>query len=378
MAVGRRHGPADANFSFKNKLMPKESQPMTPFTPIKHFDDTRNALGQQTRVENTRAAAADFREQMLKGPKVRYFESFDLIKLVYPTRYGLRNAYSAERANEFLHITNRVFVVQFDTAEGLKTLLVSPSDHERGGETPYFRRLQDSTPKLLTERIVSRFATVPDVLEQIGLKPEAVDYITYDHLHTQDVRRWLGTDDSPSLLPKASLLVHRREWANALDLSPYQRDWYCPQGVVGVPERKVIQFEGSVMLGGGVALVHTPGHTEGNHSIVVHTDEGLWVISENGISVDAYAPLHSKIWGVAKYAKRIGTEVIINGNTLENSVDQYISMVQELTIAGPSQRDPRFPNMFPSSELTPFWMFPGTVPSFIVRHAAHGALVKPS
>ena len=351
---------------------------MTQFTPIKHFDDGRDALGQQTRVENTRAAAADFREQMLKGPKVRYFESFDLIKLVYPTRYGLRNAYSAERANEFLHITNRVFVVQFDTAEGLKTLLVSPSDHERGGETPYFRRLQDSTPKLLAERIVTRYATVPEVLEKIGLKPEAVDYITYDHLHTQDVRRWLGTDDSPSILPKASLLVHRREWASALDLSPYQRDWYCPHGTVGVPEHKVLQFEGSVMLGEGVALVHTPGHTEGNHSIVVHTDEGLWVISENGISVDAYAPLHSKIWGVARYAKTLGTEVIINGNTLESSVDQYISMVQELAMAGPSKRDPRFPNMFPSSELTPYWMFPGTAPTFMVKHAVHGAVVKPA
>lgn len=350
---------------------------MTQFTPIRHFDDTRDAPGQQTRVENTRAAAADFREQMLKGPKVRYFESFDLIKLVYPTRYGLRNAYSAERANEFLHITNRVFVVQFDTVEGLKTLLVSPSDHERGGETPYFRRLQDTTPKFLTDRIVTRYTTVPEVLEKIGLKPEAVDYITYDHLHTQDVRRWLGTDDGPALLPKASLLVHRREWASALDLSPYQRDWYCPHGVVGVPERKVIQFEGSVMLGEGVALVHTPGHTEGNHSIVVHTDEGLWVISENGISVDAYAPLHSKIWGVAKYARALGTEVIINGNTLESSVDQYISMVHELTMAGLSKRDQRFPNMFPSSELTPYWMFPGTAPTFMVKHAVHGRVVRP-
>jgi hypothetical protein len=35
--------------------------------------------------------------------------------------------------------------------------------------------------------------------------------------------------------------------------------------------------------------------------------------------------------------------VIINGNTLENSVGQYISMVQELTIAGASLRDPSLP-----------------------------------
>lgn len=349
---------------------------MTHYMQITHFDGARAALGQQTRVEDTRAASAEFRKQMLAGPKVRYFESFDLIKVVYPTRYGLRNAYSAERFNDYLHITNRVFVVQFDTAEGVKTLLVSPSDHERNGETPFFRRLQDRTPPFVQNRIVKRYANVPDVLARIGIAPEDVDYITYDHLHTQDVRRWLGTDQEPAQFPNAKLLVHFRELASAQDLNPYQRDWYCPNGLAGIPEERIVAFEGSVMLGEGVALVHTPGHTEGNHSIVVHTDEGLWVTSENGISVDAYAPRQSTIWGVAKYAETIGTEVIINGNTLENSVDQYTSMVQELTIAGPSQRDARYPNIFPSSELTPSWMSPGTSPSFLVKHARHGTLTQ--
>lgn len=349
---------------------------MSHYTAIKDFDDSRKALGQQARVEDTRAASESFRKTMLAGPKVRYFESFDLIKLVYPCRYGLRNAYSAERWNEYLHMTNRLFVVQYDTPDGLKTLLVSPSDHERGGETPFFRRMQNNTPKFIVDRIITRYATVPDVLERIGLKPSDIDYITYDHLHTQDIRRWLGTDDEPALFPNAKLLVHHREWASANDLNPYQADWFPPLGLVGISEDKLIQFDGSVMLGDGVALVHTPGHTEGNHSIIVHTDEGLWVTSENGISVDAYAPKLSTIKGVAKYAEAIGTEVIINGNTLENSVDQYTSMVQELTIAGPSQRDSRYPNVFPSSELTASWMFPGTTPSFTVKHAVHGQLVK--
>lgn len=349
---------------------------MTDYTPITAFDDSRKALGQQARVEDTRAAALDFRKQMLAGPKVRYFESFDLIKLVFPTRYGLRNAYKSERLNKHLFITNRLYVMQYDTPDGLKTLLSSPSDHERNGETPFFRRLQDSTPDFMLKLAVKRYTTVPGVLASIGLSPEDVDYITYDHLHTQDVRRWLGTDDEPATFPNAKLLVHYQELASALDLNPYQRDWYCPNGVVGIPDHRIIPFEGSIMLGDGVALVHTPGHTEGNHSLVVHTDEGLWVTSENGISVDAYAPQHSTIWGVADYANAIGTEVIINGNTLENAVDQYISMVQELTIAGPSQRDPRYPNVFPSSELTPSWMFPGTTPSFQVKHAVHGMLTK--
>jgi hypothetical protein len=349
---------------------------MSAFQPIKHFDGSRKAKGQQARVEDTRAAAEAFRKDMLRGPKLRYFQSFDLVRVPYPTRYGLRNAFSRERWVEFLHLQNRIFVIQFDTPEGVKTLLASPSDHERNGETPFFRRLQETTPAFITDRIVKRQTTVPQLLAQIGLKPEDVDYITYDHLHTQDVRRWLGTDDEPALLPNAKLLVHWREWECARDLIPYQADWYCPSGIAGIPDRKVVQFDGSVMLGDGVALVHTPGHTEGNHSIVTHTDEGLWVTSENGISVDAYAPLQSKVPGVADYARALGSEVIINGNTLENSIDQYISMVQEKTIAGPSLRNPDVPNVFPSSEMTPFWLFPGTTPSFYVGEARHGTLVR--
>ncbi len=349
---------------------------MSHFTKITHFEGCRSALGQMARVENTRTAAEEFRKYMLAGPKVKYHESFDLVKLPYPSRFGLRNAFAHEYLVEYLHLQNRLFVVQFETSEGLKTMLVSPSDHERNGETPFFRRVQDTTPSVLVNLIVKRQTTVPKILKKIGLKPEDVDYITYDHLHTQDIRRWLGTATEPGLFPNAKLLVHRREWASTLDLNPYQADWYCPNGVTGVSEDKIIQFDGDIMLGDGVALIHTPGHTEGNHSIVVHTDEGIWVTSENGISVDAYAPLLAKAAGVSDYAEITGTEVIINGNTLENSIDQYISMVQEKTIAGPSKRDPRFPNVFPSSEMTSFWAFPGTKPAFYVGKAKHGKLQK--
>lgn len=348
---------------------------MSSFQQIRHFDDSRKAYGQQARVEDTRAAAGDFRREMLAGPKVRYYQSFDLVRVPYPTRYGLRNAFSREKWVEFMHIQNRMFIIQFDTPDGVKTLLVSPSDHERNIETPFFRRLADNNPDFLTNMIVKRQSTMPELLAQAGLRAEDVDYITYDHMHTQDVRRWLGSDENDPVLPNAKLLVHWREWESTKDLNPYQADWYCPNGIAGVPDDKVIRFDGSIMLGDGCALVHTPGHTEGNHSIVAHTGEGLWVTSENGVSVDAYAPELSTVAGVAEYAKMIGTEVIINGNTLENSIDQYISMVQEKTIAGSSKRDPRFPNIFPSSEMTPFWAFPGTRPAFYVGEARHGELV---
>jgi hypothetical protein len=135
-------------------------------------------------------------------------------------------------------------------------------------------------------------------------------------------------------------------------------DWYCPNGIDGIHPSRVILLDGDTMLGESVALMHTPGHTEGNHSFVAHTPEGLMVTSENGVAPDSYAPRASRIPGVARYAEQTGMEVILNGNTLEGGLDQYISMVQEKEVAGPSVRNPEFPNMVCSSELAAYWAFP--------------------
>jgi hypothetical protein len=140
--------------------------------------------------------------------------------------------------------------------------------------------------------------------------------------------------------------------------------WYCPEGIAGVPEDKVILLDGDVILGDGVALIHTPGHTEGNHSIVVRTTEGLFVTSENGVGADSYAPMNSRIPGLKRYAERTGIDVILNSNTLERGLDQYISMIQEREIAGVSPRNRDFFNVVSSSELTAYWLFPGIRPTF--------------
>ena len=313
---------------------------------------------------------------MLKGPEVRYYASFGLARAPYPTKYGLLNACSAP--TPFIHIFNRLFVIQVDTDHGLKTLLASPTDVHAAAKTPFFARLsatfgpfQEQGRKLLGPTI----ATVPVVLDRLGLSPEKVDYISYDHLHTQDLRNWLGSGEKTGLFPNAKLLVMRQEWESTKALLPAQSDWYCPNGIDGVHPSRVILLDGDTMLGDSVALMSTPGHTEGNHSFVAHTPEGLMVTSENGVCPDAYAPLHSKIPGVAKYAAATGVEVILNGNTLERGLDQYISMVQEKEVAGPSIRNPEFPNMVCSSELAAYWAFPGIKPTMSFGDLSFGRLV---
>lgn len=345
------------------------------FKAIKHFEGARQAVLPATRVEQVREASLQFRQDMLAGEKVHFFQSIDLVKVPYPSYYGLRGAYTLQHAFPYMHILNRMFVVQFKTAAGLKTMLFSPSDVEGNRETPFFKHLSRYSPRVVEQFMAPVLNTVESALQSIGLKPEQIDFISYDHLHTQDVRRWLGTRHQAGFFPNAKLIVHQQEWDSANGLTPIQAEWYCPNGIADIPEEKIIKFSGDVMLGDGVALIHTPGHTEGNHSLVVHTDEGLWVTSENGVSVDSYMPLASSIPGLREYAKRTKSEVVLNGNTLENSIDQYISMVQEKTIAGPSLRNPNFPNIFPSSELTWFWANPLARSSHYVGQAKHGELI---
>ena len=42
---------------------------------------------------------------------------------------------------------------------------------------------------------------------------------------------------------------------------------------------------------------------------------------------------------------------MLNSNTLEDSIDQYDSMVKEKCLADANRDDPRFFNVFPSSEM---------------------------
>lgn len=332
------------------------------FRRLQHFAGARQHARPVDRLAAIRRGAAALREELLSQAPVPCYRSASLIRVPYPTRYALLGVATAP--TPLVHILNRMFIIQFRTPAGLRTLLASPSDTVGGRETPFFKRM--SRPlRFLGPRGEALLAPVLGSVEQAladaGLTPDDVDYISYDHLHTQDLRRWLGPG---AYFPRAKLLVMQKEWESAHGLLPTQADWYCPHGLDGVDPGRVVLLDGDTQLGEGVALLHTPGHTEGNHSFVVRTDAGILVTSENGVGADAYAPRSSAIPGVRRHARETGAEVILNGNTLEGSVDQYLSMMEEREVAGPCPQDPSFYNVVPSSELTAYWAFPGIRPTF--------------
>lgn len=346
---------------------------------ITDFDGARSAAQPQARLAEVRKRAQAFRERFLDEPEVLFYKSINLVRVPYPTWYAYSGVF-AQNAYKFplVHILNRLFVVQYKDFEGKwRTLLFSPSDLEGNRETPFFKRLAEKfpAPRRVQDLLAPVFRDVPAALAEAGIRPEQVDYISYDHLHTQDVRRWLGDAGRPGFFPNAQLLVHRQEWLSTQALLPVQADWYCPGGIAGLPAARIVQFEGSLALGPGLALLHTPGHTEGNHSLAVRVPDGIRVTSENGVGADAYAPQNSRVNAIRRYAKATGVEVILNGNTLENSNDQYLSMVLEKTVAGPSV-NPDYPNCASSSECTPGWVTPGIQVSYLVGEAEFGRPVQ--
>ena len=99
------------------------------------------------------------------------------------------------------------------------------------------------------------------------------------------------------LFPNAKLLTQRKEVDTFARCTRCSGPGTCRTAWTDVIEDNVVLLDGDVELGKGVALVWTPGHTDGNHWLAVNTDDGVWVTSENGVCADTWHPHHSKIPG---------------------------------------------------------------------------------
>jgi hypothetical protein len=344
-------------------------QPGSPprLSQLTELSDAWRAPSAGERLVEVRRAAPRLRERILESGQVSSVRTFDLSRLPYPTSFGFAGA--AISPLPYLVMTNRANLVQFETEDGeKKTLLFNPTDVDRSANTPFFADLRRGMGERLSRWMMAtlRRPTVKEHLSGIGVRPEAIDYIAFDHLHTQDLRAILGSSDEggvSAFFPRAKLLIWRPELEIFRGIHPLQRWWYIPEALRGVPEDRIIAVDGDLLLGRGVALVRTPGHTVGNWSLVLNTESGVWAVSENGIACDAYAPEASSIPGLRRYAARERVEVILNSNTLEGRNEQYTSMVLEKALVDRSRKNPAFYQHQSSSELTATPFTPGLSPT---------------
>jgi hypothetical protein len=359
--------------------------------PFSEFETANGTWPRGDRPAAIRDAAAAFRDRFATPEnRVTAVRTIDIASAPYPLKFAFGGA--AKGTNPYINIVNRMQIVQFEDFDGRpRTLVYEPTVTAGPQEAPFYEQmmrlpLPDSLSEFLAYRVLAKIWNEPDqALAKAGLRPEDVDYVSFDHLHVQDVRFVLGTTEPmegeseprPPLFPNAKLITQRREWDTFASIHPMQWAWYVGDGVKDVPADKVVLIDGDVELGRGCALVWTPGHTDGNHSLCINTLDGVWVSSENGVCADNWHPELSKIPGVRRTAAYFGREVILNSNTLEDSIDQYDSMIKEKALADPHPRDSRFANVFPSSEM-PSWKRQWPVlPTFSYGGINYGEVKRP-
>ena len=339
------------------------------------------------RLRAVREAAAAYKVRFKEQGQVRAVRSVDIAAAPYPVGYAFHGAVSVPTL-PLISMINRMVVVQYDDWNGTaRTLVFEPTMPAGSAEAPFYSNLRRRLGRVpggrFVERIVVQYYNEPDdVLARLGLTAADIDFCTFDHLHVQDPRMILGstaviggeTTPRQPLFGDARLLVHSRELATLQSLHPMQWAWYVEGGLDGVDPDKFVAFDGDIELGPGIALLWTPGHTDGNHSLVINTSDGVWVSSENGISLDNWQPELSKIPGVRRYHESLGREICPNANTLEDSLDQYDSMVMEKTLADHCKDDPRWLQILPSTELAPWRRFWPVVPTYVHGGIRYGTI----
>lgn len=342
---------------------------------VSDLDDAWRQPTPGVRLDAVRAAARRFGDRLRAGERAVAVRTYDMVTLPYPASFGL--AAAATSPAPYLFLRNRMQLVQVRSGTRLLHVLVNPSDPERAARTPYFARLAARYGEKLSRRwLATIHGSVAAALPEWGLVPGDIDYVTFDHLHTQDLRGLLGTATEEPLLPRARLLVQRAERLIFSLLHPLQADWYIRDALAGVPPDRIVVLDGDYLLGSGLALLRTPGHTAGNHSIAVYTDRGIWTISENGVCADSYAPTLSRIPGIARHAREADVEVLLNSNTREGSLDQYTSMILEKTLADAVPDRPELAQHFPSSEMVAHPLAPWLTPSYSHGAITHGTVVR--
>lgn len=349
---------------------------------VHDLDDAWNTSGAGPRLRMLRRHAERLGDRLREGERAVSVRTIAITDLAYPAAFAFGRALKS--AFPYVLLRHRCLLVQVRVAaDEVRTILFNPTDRQAGEATPFFRGLKRRF-SYAGRWVETRHGTVEAGLLEVGLSPEDVDVIAFDHFHAQDLRPLFGTTGDglrpriPARFPRAKLLAPRCEWNDWDDLHPLQRPFFVRDGKRGIDPGRVVLTDGDLTLGAGALLLRTPGHTSGNQTLFVHTDEGVFGCSENGCSADSWSPYESRLPGLLAHAKRFDAEVVLNSNTLERGADQYSSMVVERSMVDRFREAPAFVQMFPSSEMVPSALAPGLRPSVLVNERSSGTLVLPA
>jgi glyoxylase-like metal-dependent hydrolase (beta-lactamase superfamily II) len=127
------------------------------------------------------------------------------------------------------------------------------------------------SPKLKDIYGIDHDRAVGDALREIGLGPEAIDTVVMSHLHfdhSGGATRRTASGAIEAVFSRASHVVQRREWQDAIAPHERNRASYLPENIE--PLAGLLRLaDGEAEVAPGVTVLPTPGHTAGHQSVLV-------------------------------------------------------------------------------------------------------------
>ncbi len=160
---------------------------------ITDLDEAWRTTSHGPQLRAVRRGAERLRERFASGPRCVSVRTLPLSTLAYPTRYAFWAAAIAPAP--FVIMTHRCALVQFQRNGQLQNLLFNPTDVEGARATPFFARFIETFGARMSNLAAGKFDTLESQLARLGVTPEDIDYVAFDHFHTQDLRGLLGTAD---------------------------------------------------------------------------------------------------------------------------------------------------------------------------------------
>ena len=117
------------------------------------------------------------------------------------------------------------------------------------------------------DRYHPRRRTALEALASVGIGGEDIDVIANCHLHADHA-------GGNHLFPNVRVVVQGAEVEAAR-----QPDYTYPEYTFEYPGAQLEVVEGEVEVTPGLRLVPTPGHTPGHQSLLIDTDQGLWMLA---------------------------------------------------------------------------------------------------
>jgi hypothetical protein len=326
---------------------------------------------------NARVLDADSRRRFARGGVVRAVRTVAVLEQAVPTRLVLAGPTAAIGSRVVL--VSRMLVVRFDGRDGMRrTLVWEPREADSVAATAFNADARARGSLVIGRQSAPReLCSIAAALRRCGLEPGDVDLVAVGDLRGHDLRRLVGTVHAPAeehqpyepLFGAGRLLVQARELAVAR--APHRLDapWYVPGGASDLVDERVSELDGDVELGDGVTLISTPGLSAGHQSLVLNTRAGVWVVSSNGVALDCWQPLLSKIPGIRRGADAERREAIVPSAGVHDPLALHDSLLRERAIADASRADPRWLTILPDRELAARWRQWPALPTF-----SHGGL----